>query len=202
MLIKKIVVGSMAVNCYIAGDPDTKDVFIIDPGGDPKKIRSIVDKNGYKVRSIINTHGHVDHIAANGEFDYPVWIHRDDADFLVDANKNLSTLLGPGLTSPRAARLLSDGEVISAGNIHFEVIHTPGHTPGSICLKSDGVVFSGDTLFASGVGRTDFPYASQESLKRSLKEKLSKLEEGTLVYPGHGPSTTIGIEKKGNPYLS
>lgn len=198
MILKKVVVGGMRANCYIAGDASTKEVFVIDPGGDYKKIKDMVDKNGFKAISIINTHGHIDHISANKYFDVPIWIHKADADFLENSQKNLSSLMGFDLRSPAATRLLSGGEILNAGSIAFEVIHTPGHTPGSICLKADGILFTGDTLFSDGVGRTDFPYGSQEQLHRSLKDKVLIYDDGTVVYPGHGPSTTIGREKRSN----
>lgn len=201
MILKKIVVGSMQANCYIVGDASTKEVFIIDPGGDYEKISLLVEKNGYNVKSVINTHGHMDHISANGHLNFPVWIHKADADFLEDPSKNLSYLTGSGLKSPSAAKLLEDGDVLKAGDIALKVMHTPGHTPGSICLKSDGMVFTGDTLFYAGVGRTDFPYGSEEKLMSSLKNKVLSLDDDTVVYPGHGPSTTIGREKKANPFV-
>jgi len=201
MILKTIVVGEMSVNCYIVGDAKTQEVFVIDPGGDYEKIKAIIDKNGYKVRSIINTHGHIDHIAANKNLGFPVWIHADDAEFLVDAGRNLSFFLGSRVVSPKAAKLLKEGDVLAVGDVSLQVIHTPGHTPGSICLKADSVLFSGDTLFSEGIGRTDFPYGSQKRLLDSLKEKLLILDDDTIVYPGHGPSTSIGREKKGNPFL-
>jgi glyoxylase-like metal-dependent hydrolase (beta-lactamase superfamily II) len=201
MLIKKIVVGGMQSNCYIAGDQDTKEVFIIDPGGDHKRIVSAIEKNGLKAKAVINTHGHIDHISANNHLGLPVWIHEADADFLSDAGRNLSSLMGFNLKSPAAAKLLKDGDLLKAGEVSFEVIHTPGHTPGSICLRSGRVIFSGDTLFYSGVGRTDFPYGSEEALRSSIINRLFRLEDDIVVYPGHGPSTTIGREKGGDPFI-
>lgn len=198
MIIKKIVVGSMGANCYIVGDANTKEVFIIDPGGDYQKIKDLVGKNSYKAVSVINTHGHIDHISANKYLDLPVWIHKLDAGFLEDSGKNLSLLVGSGIKSPAASRLLDEGDVLKAGNISLEVIHTPGHTPGSICLKSNGIIFTGDTLFFSGVGRTDFPYGSEDDLYSSLRKKVLVLDDDVIVYPGHGPSTTIGKEKEKN----
>lgn len=200
-ILKKMVVGGMKANCYIFGDPATKEVFIIDPGGDYKKIKAMVDKNNFIVRSIINTHGHIDHISANRYFNLPIWIHKEDASFLEDSKKNLSSLFGFNLKSPPATRLLEEGEVLKIGNLLLEVIHTPGHTPGSICLKSDGVLFTGDILFYSGIGRSDFPHGSEEILFDSLKNKVLVYNEETIIHPGHGPSTTIGNEKKNNPFL-
>jgi len=201
IILKKVVVGGMKANCYIYGDSKTKEVFIIDPGGEFKKIKAIIEKNGLKVKSIINTHGHIDHISANRYLNFPIWIHREDADFLGEPNKNLSSLVGFKLKSPNATRLLDEGDVLEIGSLSVEVIHTPGHTPGSICLRSDGLLFTGDILFYKGIGRSDFPHGSEEMLLDSLKNKVLTHSDDTLVYPGHGPSTTIGAEKKDNPFL-
>ncbi|MFH1479562.1 MAG: MBL fold metallo-hydrolase [Candidatus Omnitrophota bacterium] len=196
MLIKKIVVGAIETNCYIAGDEDTKEVFIIDPGGDYKKIKELIDKNSLKPKAIINTHGHGDHILANKDLKLPIWIHRDDADFLSDPSKNMSLMMGGFLSAGHASRLLGEGDILKIGKYSLEVIHTPGHTPGCICLKGDKVLFSGDTLFCNGIGRTDFPYGSYEDIVASIKNNLFKLDDDLVVYPGHGPSTTIGREKE------
>ncbi len=202
MIIETIVVGMMETNCYIAGDGSTKEVFIIDPGSDYKKIKNIIDKGGLKPQAVINTHGHSDHIGADNEFDLPVWIHGSDAEFLQDPSKNLSGAFGFLLKTKAASRVLKEGEVLTVGRVKLEVIHTPGHTPGSICLKGDGVVFTGDTLFCEGIGRTDFAYGSEEDILRSVKEKLFVLPDDCAVYPGHGPSTSIGYEKKNNPFFT
>ena len=201
MLIKKIVVGQLESNCYLAGDENTKEIFIIDPGGDYDKIKNVIDKDSLKPKAVINTHGHGDHIAANKEFGVPVWIHRLDADFLTDPSKNLSGAFGFFLKTKTASRLLEDGDILNIGKYNLEVIHTPGHTPGSICLKTERVVFTGDTLFHEGIGRTDFAYGSEEDITRSIKEKLFTLDEDYVIYPGHGPSSTIGNEKNNNPYI-
>ncbi|MFA4991722.1 MAG: MBL fold metallo-hydrolase [Candidatus Omnitrophota bacterium] len=196
MLIKKIVAGMMEANCYLAGDASTRDIFVIDPGGDYSKIRKVIEKEGLRPMAVINTHGHGDHIGADGEFGVPIWIHRLDADFLRDPSKNLSGVFGFMLKTKSASRLLEHGDVLEIGNTALQVIHTPGHTPGSICLKGEGVVFTGDTLFCQGIGRTDFEYGSERDIARSIKERLLTLDDGYVVYPGHGPSTTIGNEKR------
>ena len=201
MLIKKIVVGPLESNCYLVGDDLTKEIFIIDPGADYEIIKGIIDKDGLKPKAVINTHGHGDHIGANKEFGIPVWIHRLDADFLTDPSKNLSGAFGFLLKTKTASRLLEDGDALSMGKYKLEVIHTPGHTPGSICLKGDGVIFTGDTLFCQGIGRTDFAYGSEEDIMCSIKERLFTLDDDYIIYPGHGPSSTIGNEKLYNPFI-
>ena len=201
MIIKKIVVGGMKANCYVVGDAKTKEVFIIDPGGDYQKIKTLIEKNGYKVKSVINTHGHIDHISANKYLHMPVWIHKSDAEFLEDSNKNLSSLMGFNLKSPAPARLLAEGEVLKVGDISLEVIHTPGHTPGSICLRSNGVLFTGDTLFYAGIGRTDFPGGDHQSLIKGVRSKIFSLDGNLRIYPGHGPASTIARERKTNPFF-
>ncbi|MBU4343743.1 MAG: MBL fold metallo-hydrolase [Candidatus Omnitrophica bacterium] len=201
MIIKTIVAGMMEANCYLVGDESTKEVFVIDPGGDYRKIKKLVDSGGLKVKAVINTHGHGDHIGADSEFGVPIWIHSLDADFLQDPSKNLSGVFGFLLKTKKATRLLEEGDRLSIGKHVLEVIHTPGHSPGSICLKGDGVVFTGDTLFCEGVGRTDFVYGSEEDIMRSIKEKLLVLDDDYVVYPGHGPSSTIGHERVNNPFI-
>ena len=156
--LKKFVVGALAVNAYLLADTRTKDACLIDPGADGKKIKDFISKNGFNLKFIINTHGHGDHIGSNRDFGVPIYIHTLDKDFLTDPRKNLSPLFMRSMTSPEAGRLLEDGDVIEVGSIRLGVLHTPGHTPGSISLKSGGIVFTGDTLFDMGVGRTDFAY--------------------------------------------
>lgn len=202
MIIKTVVAGFMEANCYIVGDESTKEAFIIDPGGDYNKIKKAVDKDGLSPRAVINTHGHGDHIGADKEWGLPVWIHRLDADFLQDPSKNLSGAFGFLLKTKAAARLLEDGDILKIGKYALRVLHTPGHTPGSICLKSDGAVFTGDTLFYECVGRTDFDYGSEEDIMRSIKEKLFVLDDDYIIYPGHGPSSTIGHEKTNNAFIA
>jgi hydroxyacylglutathione hydrolase len=201
VLIKKIVVGFLESNCYLAGDENTREIFVIDPGGDYREIKSVIDKDGLKPKAVINTHGHGDHIGANKEFNIPVWIHRLDADFLIDPSKNLSGAFGFFLKTKTASRLLEDGDILNIGKYNLEVIHTPGHTPGSICLKAEGIIFTGDTLFCEGIGRTDFAYGSEKDIMQSIKGKLFTLDNGYIIYPGHGPNSTMGNEKDNNPFI-
>ncbi|MBC7104518.1 MAG: MBL fold metallo-hydrolase, partial [Firmicutes bacterium] len=161
---------------------------------------------GLKLRYIILTHGHVDHIAALGEVreatGAEVLIHAADAEMLTDPTRNLSLFTGRRLRFSPAERLLADGDVVEVGTVCLEVIHTPGHTPGGICLKTDDVVITGDTLFAGSIGRSDFPGGNHGQLIRSIKERLLCLPGHTRVYPGHGPETTIEEEKRYNPVLT
>jgi len=195
------VVGPLEVNAYVAADPVKKEAFLIDPGGDPGRIKRFLDRNGFTLKFIINTHGHGDHIAANGFFKAPVYIHRLDADFLADPEKNLSATFGFPITSPGASRLLEDGETLAAGDMKMEILHTPGHTPGSISIRMGGAVFTGDALFRGSIGRTDFSYGDEELLIESIKNKLLVLDDDTVIYPGHGEPSTIGEERRSNPFL-
>lgn len=201
MIIESIIVGPNQANCYILACDSTKDAAIIDPGADYSEIKKLIDKLGVNPKFIINTHGHADHIAANKDFKLPVLIHRLDAGFLKNPYKNMSVFFGFWVTSPTPQRLLEDGDEIKLGEIVLKILHTPGHTPGGICIKTDSVVFTGDTLFAGGVGRTDLAGSSEKDLFDSIKNKLLVLGDDVVIYPGHGPSSTIGKEKKTNPFL-
>ena len=200
------IMSSFGSNCYIIGCSETKEVAVIDPGGEGEKIISLLESKGYQVKYIINTHGHLDHIGANkaikDKFNCDILIHELDGAMLPDPSKNLSSFMGGQVASPPADRLLTEGEIIEIGStLKLEVIHTPGHTPGGICLKAGKLLFTGDTLFGGSIGRSDFPGGSHATLIKSIKEKLLNLPEDTVVYPGHGPESTIGEEKETNPFL-
>lgn len=205
MKIIKLIVGNLGVNCYIVYCENTLQGAVIDPGGNANDIISLINREKIKVVCIINTHGHADHIAANDNIkEYtgaPVLIHKDDANMLTSSQGNLSVYIGDNLICQAADRLLTDGEVIKVGEFEVEVIHTPGHTLGGICLKADDILFSGDTLFAQSIGRTDFPGGSHQQLITSIKEKLLILTDNIKVLPGHGGETTIGDERHTNPFI-
>lgn len=206
ILVERIVVGAFAANCYVVAESEGQKAAVIDPGGDPEAIAAVIERHGLTVDVILNTHGHADHIAANGElarlWRAPIAIHRFDAPMLTNPNLNLSAIFGVGLVSPMASRLLEDGDVINIGSLGFRVSHTPGHTPGGVCFVVGETVFSGDTLFAGSIGRTDFPRGSMTDLLSAITEKLLTLPDRAVVHPGHGPETTIGEEKRYNPFLA
>lgn len=202
LILLCLVVGPLGTNCYIVADPATKEACLIDPGADAEKIKDLLRKNGLELKYIIITHGHGDHIGANGQFKVPIYIHRLEADFLTDPGLNMSKMFMFGITSPKAEKLLEEGDVLKLGNLKLEILHTPGHSPGSISIHVDGVVFTGDALFAGSIGRTDLPYGDEALLTSSITEKLFALDDKTKVYPGHGPATTIGDEKRGNPFFN
>ncbi|MBA7623932.1 hypothetical protein ES703_31332 [subsurface metagenome] len=204
MIVEKLVVGPFASNCYIVGSQSNKGGMIIDPGDEAKQILKRVKDLELDIKFIVLTHGHIDHTGALKEVrevtGAKVAIHGDDAKSL----KNQLVAIAFGLsypTPPRPDRLLKGGDSLDVGGLHFEVLHTPGHTPGGICLLGEGVVFSGDTLFNYGVGRTDLPGGSSSQLMNSIQTKLMVLPDNTVVYPGHGSDTTIGAERTGNPFL-
>jgi len=207
MFLKKLVVGVLETNCYLISCKKTKQAAVIDPGGENEVdlILDFLQKNNFDLKYIINTHGHIDHIAGNNLLKAKtkalLLIHRLDADMLVDANKNFSSFMGKEICSPPADKLLEEGDEIVLGRLNLRVIHTPGHTPGGISLISNNIVFTGDTLFAGGIGRTDLPGGSYQDLIKSIKEKLLILGDDKIIYPGHGPYSTIGEEKRTNPYL-
>lgn len=198
-------VGNLGTNCYIVYCTDTLNAAVIDPGGNAEEIIQLINRENLKVTCIINTHGHADHIAANDKVQKatgaPILIHEDDAQMLTSAKSNLSMYIGGCIQFKPADRLLRDQDIISVGKLEFKVFHTPGHTPGGICLLTNGMLFSGDTLFNESIGRTDFPGGSHRSLINSIKTKLMLLEDETKVLPGHGPETSIGWERKMNPFI-
>jgi len=205
MVLRKIVVGDFQTNCYVVGCQTTRIGLVIDPGGDPDAILQAVKDMKLNVSTIVNTHGHIDHILANEDVKSAtkaeLLIHKSDGLMLQNPSLNLSSLFSCNLTSPPADRFLKEGDTVKVGSVLLSVVHTPGHTEGGISLTGQGMVFCGDTLFAGSVGRTDFPGGSFKLLIESIRTKLLCLPEATIVLAGHGPNTTIGEESENNPFL-
>ncbi len=202
---KLVVVGPLDTNCYLVYCQETLECAVIDPGAEAERIFPLIVEFELKPVVILNTHGHIDHIGANKDvkdkFDVPLCIHSLDSLLLEKIQEfELSFFLG-AKESPPADRLLKDGETIQFGKSSLRVVHTPGHTPGSVSLLGDGILFSGDTLFFGGVGRTDLPGGSTKDLEKSIKEKILTLPPDTIVLPGHGPLTSVGEETESNPFL-
>ena len=206
MILESFPTGPLQVNCYIVGCEETRQAAIIDPGGDVEQILTLVEKLNLKVVKLINTHGHFDHVGGNAKL-----IAKTGAEFyLHESDKKLLNMAGEhallyGLQaepSPEPDKLLSGGEEIEIGQLKLKVLHTPGHTPGGICLYVDRHVIVGDTLFAGSVGRTDLPGGNHQQLVESIQTQLLPLPDTTVVHPGHGPETTIGREKSYNPFLT
>ena len=206
MKIGRFQLGHLWTNCYILSG-GSGDAVMIDPGGPTDEAKAYIDKNSLKLKKILMTHGHADHIMGLGEVrgmsEDGVAIHSDDAACIVSASENLSSVMGNPAEFKEADLLLSDGMDIVIGGVKIQVIHTPGHTRGSCCFYAtegrDALLISGDTLFARSVGRTDLPGGDEATLLGSLK-KLETLADSVPVYPGHGPSTTIGDERRLNPF--
>jgi len=206
MILKALTVGFIATNCYIVGSDTTRKAMVIDPGADARAILKAVNDDNLSVALIVITHSHFDHTGA-------VKAIKDatGARFAVGAGaeksspgafiKLVAAMSGGSAKIPEPDLFLSEGDKIDIDDLHFEVLYTPGHSPDEISLCGHGILFSGDTLFNAGIGRTDFPGCSYEQLEHSIQAKLYTLPDQTIVYPGHGPETTIGREKRGNPFI-
>ena len=205
MQIMPMVVGPIQANCFILGCEKTKEAVVIDPGDEANRILSGLQKKGLELKYIINTHGHFDHVGGNkalkDKTGAPILIHRAEAPML-DHLAESAAVWGMRIeNSPPADRLLEDGDQITFGEITLEVIHTPGHSLGGIALFTPNDLFVGDTLFAGSIGRTDFPGGDYDTLIASVRKRLFVLSDDVRVFPGHGPETTIGTEKKYNPFF-
>jgi glyoxylase-like metal-dependent hydrolase (beta-lactamase superfamily II) len=210
-IIRQIPIGPLQVLTYLVVCPQTKEAVIIDPAGEAERISALIQEEGVRVKFILNTHGHADHVLANKKLkqmlSVPTCMHESDDHFfsLQDVQEASSKEFGLPTSDPVDIQL-KDGDVIEVGALKVNVIHTPGHTPGSVCYLVSGNLFTGDTLFVGAVGRTDLTGASLETLLDSLEKKLLPLPAETIVWPGHDygetPTSTIGREMEENPYIT
>ncbi|MEW6502280.1 MAG: MBL fold metallo-hydrolase [Thermodesulfobacteriota bacterium] len=208
MLIKQMVVGSMGVCCYVVACEETKEGLVIDAGGHEQDILDFIERQGLTIRYIVGTHGHPDHVCGNARIKAAtgakIVLHAEDAAFFGNPEvREYFAMLGLP-ASPPPDKVVRDGDTLAVGNVQLTVLHTPGHTPGGICLYHAPHLFTGDTLFAGGVGRTDFPGGDTRQLMDSIKEKILTLPGETVVWPGHGyggSRSTVGDEARSNPFL-
>lgn len=204
-MLKIFTVGPMEANCYILYNPDKKEGLIIDPGAEGSRLIKFIKQEKICINYIINTHGHPDHIGANRQIkeytNAPILIHEYDAPMLTRSGSVLSLIFPLESSSPAADTFVKDGDLIECAGMKLKVLHTPGHTPGGISLLLDDAIFTGDTLFSGSVGRFDLPGGSEEVLLNSIKKILS-LDENLIIYPGHGPSTTVSEELRSNPFIT
>jgi len=203
--VEPLVVGPILSNCYIVWDQETKEGVVIDPGDDAESILAAIGELGIEVKYILATHGHFDHVAGTAPLKRalgaPFLVHEDDL-FFIEDGKNAAGRWGFEIEQPPTPdRSIAHGDVIEVGSHKLKVIHTPGHSPGGVSFLHDNMVFGGDTLFRGSIGRTDFRKGSREELSRSIRTRLYTLPDDTVVYTGHGPTTTIGDEKRYNAFV-
>jgi glyoxylase-like metal-dependent hydrolase (beta-lactamase superfamily II) len=204
MIIKTLIVGALENNCFIIADDNTKEALVVDPGDEPDRILELITTNNFDVRYIVCTHAHFDHVGAISEIKEKtgakIAIHRDELE-IYKAARDQAAFWGYELDPlPEPDVFVSEGDKLEIGNLRFDILHTPGHSPGGICLYGEGILITGDTLFAGSVGRTDFYGGDMERLKESFKRLISLADE-VRVFSGHGPESTIGKEKAGNLFL-
>ena len=203
--VEQLVVGPLFSNCYIVWDDSVKQGVIIDPGEDAQTILERIKELGIEIKYILATHGHFDHVGAvaplKRELKVEFLAHKDDF-FFIEDGENAARRWGFMIEQPpKPDRFIEEGDTIEVGAFELEVLHTPGHSPGGVSFLYNGIVFCGDTLFQGNIGRTDFRMSSFEELAKSIKTRLYTLPDDTVVYTGHGPPTTIGAEKKFNPFV-
>lgn len=203
MNVERLVLGQLDTNCWIVSDDVGGPALVIDPAGDADVLLEALD--GRATAVVVLTHCHFDHLAAAREVlqatGAPLAVHEDDADYVTDVVGTGGVLFGFDAVAPPVDRRLHSGDIVQAGAIAFTVLHTPGHTPGGISLLGEGHLFCGDTLFAGSVGRTDFPRGDGRALAASIASQLAPLPDATVCHPGHGPDTTIGRERRVNPFF-
>ncbi len=208
MEIRSLSVGQAQSNCYIVVHPETKESIIIDPGENPDRIQAVLRESESQPLAILLTHTHFDHIGAvdaiRSAYEIPVYVGEEEADWLTDPNKNLSSLSGNPIHAKAAEHTFNVGEILRIGSFAIKVVPTPGHSPGSVSFifEEEKFVVSGDALFAGSIGRTDLPGSNHTQLFESIETQLFTLPTDFRVYPGHGESTTIGHEKETNPFFA
>ena len=205
ILLEHLAVGPLQVNCFVVGCPQTRQALVIDPGEEGDRILQTAEVTDLQVARVVNTHGHFDHIGANRRIveatGAELLIHRQDAPLLGQADRHAAMFGLQATPSPEPDRLLEHGDRVRVGELDFEVLHIPGHSPGGIALYGHGHLFAGDILFAGSIGRTDLPGGDHQALITGIRKHLMGLPEETVVHTGHGPDTTIGREKQHNPYV-
>jgi len=206
MVLIRLVVGPLQVNCFILADEKTKEAVVIDPGDDAQEILKVIKDRGLNIKYIVNTHGHFDHVGANKALKEAtgaeLLVHEEDAQLMTSGPMHARMFGMSSTASPGADRYVKHGDVITVGEVSLKVLHTPGHSTGGISLLGQGMVFAGDSLFAGSIGRTDLPGGDLRTLLHSIKTNLMILPDDTKVFCGHGPATTIGDERNENPFLS
>lgn len=206
MFLDTVVVGPLQENSYVVACEETREAVIIDPGAEAERIYRVVTFQGFTLKYVMNTHGHIDHIGGVADIiektGVPFLMHEEDL-YLIEGFEHdpFRAFLVDARTPPAPDRFLQDGENIIVGNLEFQVLHTPGHTPGSVCFLTGKILFSGDTLFSNSIGRADLPGGNHEHLLTSIREKLLALDDDVRVYSGHGNVTTIGNERRFNPFF-
>ncbi|KAB3537280.1 MBL fold metallo-hydrolase [Alkaliphilus pronyensis] len=205
MILEKVAAGIYGVNCYIIGDEKTSKAAVIDPGGSSDKILQVIEENDLELEYILLTHGHGDHIGGVEKIQektgVPLYIHEADLYILKDKNKNYSSSMGANPVELTTESFIKDNDTLELGELKLKIIHTPGHTPGGVSILVENILFTGDTLFANSIGRSDLEGGNHNQLIKSIKTKLMALDDEITVLPGHGPASRVGIEKLTNPYI-
>ena len=208
VVVETIVVGPFEVNCYLVWDDQSGAAVIFDPGADEQLIFAAIERFGVTPKAILLTHGHGDHIAAispvKSRYDIPLYCGEGEEALLASPSANVSALLGLPIVAPPPDVKLRHEDYVTTGSLRFLVLSTPGHSPAGVCylLETEGMLFCGDTLFAGSIGRTDLPGGSTETLLTSIRKNILTLPDSVICYPGHGPVTTVGAERRSNPFLT
>jgi glyoxylase-like metal-dependent hydrolase (beta-lactamase superfamily II) len=206
MNYEMLIVSPLETNCYLVYSQDSVECAVVDPGAEADRIFQLIAQKSLKPALILNTHGHVDHIGANKDvkekYNIPLYIHSADGPMLENVQQSEMAIFLGAMDSPSPDHFLNDGDKIKIGKSFLQVIHTPGHSPGSVSFLGDGFLLSGDTLFFGGVGRTDLPGGSWKEMESSIRNKILTMPDEMKVLPGHGPFTTVGQEKRANPFIT